>query len=347
MSVALEFEPLVLRTRDPFGIARGTHQTFENVLVRLRDGTHVGWGEAAPSRRYGEDAASVQAALTRVRGRIDLDPFALEVCERELARALPEDGAARAALDIALHDLLGKRVGLPLFRLLGLERLEAPPTSFTIGIASREETRRKTAAAASYPILKVKVGFPGDVEAVREVARSSGGKRLVADANEGWSREEALERIPLLRDCGVEWIEQPLPAGDLEGLRRLREQSPIPIVLDESVRRAADLPGLAGCADGINIKLMKCGGIREALRMIHVARALGLKILMGCMIESSIACTAAAHLAGLLDWADLDGAALLAEDPFEGMRLEGGRMRLPEGPGLGVGPRGPANGPGG
>lgn len=332
--LTLDYEIMSLTTRDPFGISRGSQQRFASVLVRVRDGELEGLGEAALSRRRGSPGW-VTARLERLRrqdlGTLADDPPALD---RFLGASMP----ARAAVDMALHDLRAKRRGVPLREMLGLDARPLPLTCLTIGIDEPSVMVRKAAASGDFPILKIKMGFAGDVEVVRAI-REATGKRIVVDANGGWSFREACAKIPRLASSGVEWIEQPLSPWRVRKLGDLRERSPVPLLVDEGMRRAEDVARVAGRADGINVKLTKVGGIREALRMIEAARAVGLKILLGCNVESSLACTAAAHLASLADWADLDGPLLIADDPFEGVTFDHGRLCLPDRPGLGVVPR--------
>jgi L-alanine-DL-glutamate epimerase-like enolase superfamily enzyme len=251
---------------------------------------------------------------------------------------VPGQAAAEAAVDMALHDLAGQRLGVPVYALLGLDPRRAPETSFTIGLDTPEVVVQKVREAAAYPILKVKVGTDDD-RAVLEAVRDTTRQRLRVDANEGWTPSGAEERLRWLASLGVEMVEQPLPASMLEETRALRRRSPLPFFADESVHRAQDVPRLAGAFDGVNVKLMKCGGLGEALRVIAVARACGLQVMLGCMIESSLGITAAAHLSPLADTADLDGNLLLEEDPFVGATVREGRLVLPEAPGLGVRPR--------
>jgi L-alanine-DL-glutamate epimerase-like enolase superfamily enzyme len=334
----LAHEVLTLRTRHPFTIARGTHREYHVVWVRLvaDDGTE-GWGEADPSQFYGETAESVIAALTVFAPALEAaDPWNLNATEAELNRRLRGNGAAKAAVSAALHDLAAKRLGIPLYRLWGLDPSQAPCSSFTIGIGDVSDLKHKVAEADAYPILKVKLGTDRDVEIIRTVRDAAPDKILRVDANAGWSPKRALRLIDLLAELGVEFVEQPLPPHDLEGLRFVRDRSPLPIIADESCVMATDIPRLVGVVDGINIKLAKCGGLREAHRMIAAARTHGLLVMMGCMIESSLGIAAAAHLSPLLDYADLDGAALLANDPFRGPSLERGIITIPDTPGLGV-----------
>jgi L-alanine-DL-glutamate epimerase-like enolase superfamily enzyme len=294
-----------------------------------------GWGEAAPSRYYGETADTVLSVLERLAPALPEDPCDLEVAEARFAALVPKNGAARAALSAALHDLVGKRLGQPLWRLWGLDAARAPSSSFTIGLDTAEQMRVKVAEAAPYPILKIKLGTDRD-EAILRAVRDATDKPLRVDANAGWTRERALQMLPVLKEYGVEFLEQPLPPDDLEGIAAVRRRGVLPVVADESCIVATDIPRLAGAVDGINIKLAKCGSLREALRMIATARAHGMLVMVGCMIESSLGITAAAHVTPLVDAADLDGAALTANDPFVGATIDGGKIRLPSGPGLGV-----------
>ena len=337
MALTLSAEVVTLHTKHPFVIARGGRSAYEVVWVRLTDGDGIeGWGEASPSSYYGETAQTVLTVLDTLSEHLPDDPFDLEGAEQRFERAVPKNGAARAALSAALHDLVGKRFGQPLWRLWGLDPTRAPLTSFTIGIDTPERVRQKVAEAAEYPILKIKLGTDHDEDILRTI-RAETDKPIRVDANAGWSREQALDMLPVLKSYGVELLEQPLVPDDLEGIAAVRRASPgIPVVVDESCIVATDIPKVAGAVDGINIKLAKCGGLREALRMIATARAHGLLVMVGCMIETSIGITAAAQFTPLVDVADLDGAALTADDPFTGASIARGRITLPTGPGLGV-----------
>ncbi|HEX9395059.1 MAG TPA: dipeptide epimerase [Gemmatimonadales bacterium] len=336
MPLRLAFDVVTLHTRHPFIIARGGRSEYQVVWVRVSDGDGTeGWGEAYPSSYYGESLEGVQAALTRVAAKLPDDPFDLEGAERRLVQLIPESAATRAALSVAYHDLVGKRLGVPVWKLWGLDAKDAPQSSFTIGIDEPEKMRQKVAEAAAYPVLKIKLGTERD-EAILKTIRDATDKPIRVDANAGWDQAKALRMLPILKDYGVELLEQPLPPADLDGLGVVRAASDIPVVVDESCLVATDIPKLAGKADGINIKLAKCGSLREALRMIATARAHGMKVMVGCMIETSIAITAAAHFTPLVDFADLDGAALTVDDPFAGASIDGGQIRLPDGPGLGV-----------
>ncbi len=321
-------------------ISRNSSDFKDNVFVHIeRDGLH-GWGEAAPNIRYGETPEQTLATLERARNLFEASDW-LEYVEMRQGWEVIARGqsCAAAALDMALLDWVGRRLGVPLYRLWGLDRSKAPLTSFSIGIDTPEVVRRKVREAADFPILKIKVGRDNDAEilaAVRDITDCP----LRVDANEGWrDKAVALEKIRWLQDLGVELIEQPLPADMLEETAWLRRRVDIPIIADEAVKRAEDIPKLAAAYDGINIKLMKAGGLQEALRMIHVARAEGMKVMLGCMIASSVAISAAAHLSPLVDYADLDGHLLIANDPFTGVTVEQGRLMLADRPGLGVSER--------
>ncbi len=346
----LEHEVLELRTRHAFNIARMAGEPVRRtVMVRVIDDDGVeGWGEAAVSTPYyGETAETVVAVLPRIEaalraargpgGSPGAPGLRLERLEHAVEHAIRYNAAARAAVSAALHDLHAKRLGAPLWNLLGLDPPSAPRSSFTIGIDEPDVMREKLSEASGYPILKLKVGTGRDEEVLALVREEASHARLRVDANTGWTAKEAIARLPLLVEYDVELIEQPVPPDDLDGLRLVRERSPVPIVADESCRTAADIPRLVGCVDGINIKLAKCGSLREAGRMIATARAHGLGVMLGCMVESTLGVAAAVQLAPLVDWADLDGAALLENDPFDGPGLEpDGTLRFSEEPGLGV-----------
>jgi len=324
-----------LDLRHTFRIARSADEFRESVLVRLEDGWAEGFGEAAPSPRYGQSADSVERALASLGEELDAAAAHIEDTLAAVGSRLGGEMAARAAIDIALHDLLGKRLGVPLHEILGLDPGRTPVTSYTIGIDTPEMIEAKIREADRFPVLKVKMGLENDRE-IMETVRRCTDRPVRVDANEGWTREEALEKIRWLEGQNVEFIEQPLPAARLDDTRWLAERVSMPLFADESVHTAPDIPKLVGAFRGINIKLMKCGGIREALRMIHVARACDMKVMLGCMIESSIGITAAAQISPLVDYADLDGNLLIRNDPALGAIVKDGKLVLPEGPGLGV-----------
>jgi L-Ala-D/L-Glu epimerase len=332
--------PLNLPLRHRFTIARATRVLADNVLVRIRHGGQEGLGEAAPMPFYGQTQKSCLNALKRmgklIAGR---DPFELETIIGDLKRRFPKEPSAIAAVDIALHDLIGKKLGLPLWKLWGLDPTRTPQTSFTIGIASIEKVAAKVAEADKYPVLKIKLGVAHDLEIMREVRRIAPKKLLRVDANCGWTVKETIAKAKVLERMGVEFIEQPIPPGDNAALKRIKNSIGLPLMTDESSLTPEDIPALRGCVDGINIKLVKCGGLREGLKMAHTARACGLKTMIGCMIESSVLITAAAHLTPLLDYADLDGHLLITDDPFRGLKLDrNSKLLLPTRPGIGLSP---------
>ena len=331
----LSTAPLVLKTRHPFRISREVHDHYEHVVVAIEHEGLTGLGEAAPRQHFGEDPPRVLEDLSRAAEHLGHDPFALEAVLKGIEESIAPTRAALAAIDMALHDLIGKHLGMPLYRLFGLDPAQACLTSFTIGLDTVDVIREKVRQASAFPILKIKLGTAYDGE-ILEAVREESDATLRVDANGAWSPEEAVEKARLCQAFDVEVVEQPVAAGDLDGLRFVRERVSVPIIADESVLTAYDIPRHAGKVDGINIKVSKCGGLRETLRMIHTARAHGLLVMLGCRVESSLSITAAAHLAPLADYADLDGHLLLAEDPFEGVRVEGGRLLLPDSPGLGV-----------
>ena len=309
------------------------------IYYRYANDGITGHGEGAPIVRYKEDAATGVEALRRLEPLIaGADPTHYTKLLEKLFRALPDQWAAKSAVDIALLDWTGKKLGVPLYRLFGLDPKDAPVTTFSIGIDTPEITKKKVLEAAEYPVLKIKVGLDKD-EATMEAVRSVTKKPVRLDANEGFAnKEEALRKIRWLASLGAELIEQPMPAHLTEEHRWLRGKSPIPIFADESALRPEDLPRIAGAYDGVVIKLDKCGGMLKALEMIRMARALRMKTMLGCMVSSSVAITAAAHLAPLVDYADLDGNLLISNDPFRGVQVRRGKLILPDGPGLGLTP---------
>ncbi len=335
----LEHDISIVHTTHPFTIARWS--TTEHRLIRVRvidDDGIEGWGEAAPNRFYGETTDTALAALERLKPIVEAsDPWMLEDIEAEMNRALRFNGSVKSAISAALHDLAGKRLGVPVYKLWGLDPAKAPLSSFTIAIAANDdELRTRIAEAAQYPVLKVKLGTNRDAHIIRTVREAAPDKILRVDANAAWNAKQALQMIDVLVECGVEYVEQPLPPHDLDGIRFVRDRSPLPVICDESCVTTTDIAKLVGVADGINIKLSKCGGLREALKMIATARAHNMLVMAGCMIETSLGITAAAHFAPLLDFADFDGAALLSDDPYLGATIAGGQIVLPTGAGLGV-----------
>lgn len=327
----LHWEPLPLDLKTTFRVAHGSSDQRHNVLVYLDDGV----GEAAAVPYYGETRQGIIEYLKSVPS-LGNDPFDLDGL---LAKRPVGSRAARSAIDQALHDLWGKRLGSPLYKLLGLSPNRLPLTSFTIGM-DELEIMAEQAKTSGYPLLKIKLGSKKDEAIVAAIRRATNAK-LRADANAGWTRERALDIIPRLAEYGLELIEQPLAVEDVEGYFWLKKELKaqnihLPIFADESARTSHDVVRLAGAIDGVVVKIMKSEGIREALRMIHTARAHDLQVMLSCMVESSVGVTAAAHLAPLCDYADLDGPLLIRNDPYRGLKYEGARFSLPDGPGLGV-----------
>ncbi len=325
--------PVTLQLAETFVISRGARDEETVLQVELTCSGVRGFGEAAPIARYEESAESAQAYVEEVAGGLGDDPFALEEI---LARLPRREFAARAEIYAALHDLQGKLLGQPVHRLLGLPRV-GPPTSWTIWLGDPDDmAARAEKVRGRYKRLKLKLGARDgrDIERVRAV-REASDVPLQVDVNEAWSVDEALDALPQLAELGVEYCEQPLPAGD-DGGSTLKERSPIPIYVDEDCHTLADVARCAGRAHGVNVKLAKSGGIREAVKMVHAARALGLGCMLGCMVESGLGIAAGAHVAPLFDHVDLDGNILIAHDPWPGIQLVDGVQVPSEEPGLGV-----------
>jgi L-Ala-D/L-Glu epimerase len=344
--VRITHEILELRTRHAFNIARAAGPAVRRtvwVTLRTEDGME-GWGEAAANPYYGETADTVAALLPLYeRALSDALPtgtdgvLSLEQLESAVELAAGRNPAARAAISAALHDMAGKRLGVPVWQLWGLDPATMPHSSYTLGLDDASVMQRKLEEATSYPILKLKVGTPEDRRMLELVRTAAPDKVIRVDANTAWDAKQALALVPILEEFGIELIEQPFRAEDLGAFRLLRERTRIPVVADESCRTVADIPRLVGAVDGVNIKLEKCGSLREAVRMVHVARAHHLKVMVGCMMSGTLAMAAAMQVAPLCDWADLDGAALMANDPFHGPSLQpDGRLKLNREPGLGV-----------
>ncbi len=339
----LQHDRFTIHPRVPFAIARSSAIAYDRVRVRLTDDAGVeGWGEAAPNTFYRESADTVAAALPALaqvvgRSRTVGSLRDIDVLEEWMRTAVPGDASARSAVSAAAHDLLGKKTDQPLWKVFGLNPMMAPASSFTIALSTDEtELRRRVEDARRYPILKVKLGTDRDEWIVRIVRQGAPDKLLRADANAGWDVARAVHMSKVLADNGFQLIEQPLAPDDVAGFRALRSQSPLPIIADESCLTASDIGRLDGTVHGINIKLSKCGGLAEARRMAQEAHRREMTVMLGCMIESSLGITAMAHLAPLADYADLDGAALLSDDPYVGASIDDGFIRLPDGPGLGV-----------
>jgi L-alanine-DL-glutamate epimerase-like enolase superfamily enzyme len=329
-----------LSTAAPFGISRWTRSTFARFVVELRDQGVAGIGEAAPNARFGEDRDRDRDLLRDWAPEIaDLGgPAGVEAfCESLSGAGVP---ALRAGLSAAAWDLAGKQAGEPVWRMLGLAR-PSVQTSFTVSIgAPGEMLSQARAAAGRFAVLKIKLGFDGDLEVARRLRHELPGTAFRYDVNEGWDRERAAAGLAVLEDLGAEFVEQPLPAADTEGMAWLRERTRIPLLADEAVLSLEDLDAVGEAYDGVVVKLAKAGGIAAAAALISACAELGMRVLMGCMIESSLGIGAALQLSGLADWVDLDGALLLAEDPYTGIRIDGDLLTATDEPGLGVRPAG-------
>lgn len=324
-----------LKLINPFGIARNTRTTNDIVVVRVDDG----WGEASPIKFYNEDVNTVHETVARIANLNLPDLDYVEDVYDAMNSAVLGNQAAKAAIDIALHDRLGKKLGVPLYKLFGRSPQRKMVSSFTIGIDTIEEMLRKVDDAKNYAILKIKLGkeIGHDLEVMKLIRDAVGDKVLRVDANGGWTLDEAKRALPVMADLGVEYVEQPLYKGKLDELRELKKDAPVPLFVDEDSMINADLPLLVDAVDGINIKLMKSGGLVEARRMIATARAFGFQVMLGCMIESGCAIAAAAHLAPHCDNLDLDGNILINNDPFSGVTCDAdGTIHLNDKPGLGI-----------
>jgi L-alanine-DL-glutamate epimerase-like enolase superfamily enzyme len=333
MTLSTDFERVSLPLADPFGVSRGTTDTAENVIVRVEDeaGT-VGVGATAPLSYYDETPDTVEAALPELLVAVEEldDPHAQQRLAREFEARAPDAAAARSAVSVAVHDLAARQQGEPLYRRWGLDPDAAPTTSFTIGIDTPARMGEKASEArdVGYPILKVKVGTDDDrarIDAVREAAPEA---RLRVDANAAWAPEEAIEKTAWLAEYDVEFIEQPVAAADVEGLARVQSAGDLPVAADESCVTAADVPTVADAVDIVVVKLLKCGGLRPAAKQIAAAEAYGLETMLGCTVSSNAAIAGACHLAPLCEYVDLDGALLLADDPYDGVPMPNGDLDL-------------------
>jgi L-Ala-D/L-Glu epimerase len=337
---AVETEILRLKLKHTWTTVMSSSDFRDTLHLRyIRDGI-TGHGEGAPIVRYNESAETARKAIESGRGLLtSADPAQFEKITAESFRRIGGQFAAKSAINIALMDWTGQRLGVPLYRYFGLDAKDAPITTFSIGIDNPATTRAKVEEAAPFPVLKIKVGLDTDeatIAAVRAVTK----KPLRVDANEGWkNKEEAVRKINWLEKQGVEFVEQPMPAAMIEETRWVRSRVHVPIIADEAVLHASDIPKVKDAFDGINVKLDKAGGILEAWRMIQIAKAFGMKTMLGCMVSSSCTVTAAAHLSPLVDYADLDGNLLIANDPFLGVQVRQGKLILPDRPGLGLLPR--------
>lgn len=334
----LSFFPYELKLRHAFNLAKYSRTTTPDVQVRLEYDGLVGYGEASMPPYLGESVESVTKFLSSLDLSQFSDPFRIEDIHDYMDSVAPNNRAAKASVDIALHDLLGKIMGQPWYKIWGLNPEKAPSTSFTIGIDKADVVRQKVDEAAPYNVLKVKMGLDNDKELV-DIIRSKTDRPICVDANQGWSdKEKALEMCHWLSERNCLFVEQPMPKEMIEETAWLRERSPLPIIADEFMQRLPDVRRAAEAYDGINIKLMKSTGLHEAYKMAVLARSLGMKVMLGCMTETSCAVTAAAQLAPMVDWADLDGNLLIANDLFDGIKIVEGKVTIPDRPGIGVEP---------
>jgi L-alanine-DL-glutamate epimerase-like enolase superfamily enzyme len=334
----LRFKPFELQLRHVFTLASGSRKATPVMLTELTFDDITGYGEASMPPYLGESHATAENFLLQVDlSRFD-SPFLIEDILAYVDQIAPGNYAAKASVDIALHDLVGKLMGQPWYRIWGLNPQHTPNTSFTIGIDKPASVREKTLEAAPYKILKVKLGQGNDREMIQAV-RSVTDKPLCVDVNQGWTnREEALDIIHWLKEQGVVFVEQPMSKTAVSDIAWLTQRSPLPIIADEALQTIGDLEKVNGVYSGLNIKLMKCGGLRNAYTMMKMARALGMKVMIGCMTETSCAVTAAAQLSPLADWADLDGNLLIDNDIFKGLQIVDGKVILPDLPGIGITP---------
>jgi L-alanine-DL-glutamate epimerase-like enolase superfamily enzyme len=324
----------------PFAISRATHTSKKVVLVELREGDRVARGEGVPDAFFGETVESVERNIRTALGLLSEDPRDLETVVARLQARFPHGGAACCAIDVLAHDRAAQAAGVPLRDFVGIPRREPPPTSFTIGIAEPAvmAERAAQAAAQGFEVLKVKLGQRDDIAALAAIRERFRGTIRV-DPNAAWAADDAPARIASLVPFDIEFVEQPIAPDDLDGLRRVRAASPLPIVVDEAAVRASDVERLADACDGINVKLQKCGGVAAARAMIAAAHDRGLKVMLGCRAaETSVAIAAAAHLAPSVEWADLDGNLLISDDPYRAVAVERGRFVYPDRPGLGAVP---------
>lgn len=332
----LRFKPYTLELRHVFTVASFSRSTTPVVLTELEYDGIIGYGEASMPPYLGESQESVMNFLNKVDLSAFDSPFQTEEILHYIDQVDSKNTAAKAAVDIALHDVLGKLMGQPFYKIWGLNPDLIPPTSYTIGIDTEDMIRKKVAEAQQFKILKVKLGLDTD-KMIIDTIRSVTDVPLCADVNQGWkNKEEALEMANWLKERNVVFLEQPMPKEMIDENAWLTENSPIPTIADEGCQRLVDVPALKGVYSGINIKLMKCTGMREAKKMAELARALEMKVMLGCMTETSCAITAAAQLAPLVDWADLDGALLIGNDIYDGMTVKDGLCHLPERPGIGI-----------
>ncbi len=331
----LRFEEVTLRLKHTFRLHGGNKEEARVLIAQLEHEGVTGLGEACPSKYYGETPESVKAVWKSLDLAVYRDPFLYEAILNDMREKFPRKTAARAGVDIALFDWIGKKLQVPLYRFLELDKDKIPSSSFTIGFASRDELVQKIREAKEFSVLKIKLGTASDREII-ETVRNETDKPIRVDANEGWTREDALEKITWLENKNVQFVEQPLKKEDLEGHAWLKERVNLPIFADESARTAEDIHKIHAAFDGVVVKIMKAGGIQGALETIALAREYGLKTMLSCFLETSVAISAAAHISPMADYADLDGPLLVANDPFEGLSLVNGKIMVSDEPGLGV-----------
>ncbi len=333
----LAYRPFTAELRHVFTIAISSRTTTAEMLTEIQYGDVVGYGEASMPPYLGESQKTATDFLSKVDLGKYANPFELETILDDIDRIAPNNQAAKASIDIALHDLVGKLMGQPWYNIWGFPKDKTPVTSFTIGIDKPDVVREKVKEAAPYKVLKVKLGLDNDKEMIQTI-RSVTDKPITADANQGWKdKQYAVDMAHWLKEQGVLYVEQPMPKeAPLEETAWITERSPIPIIADESCQRLADVKKVHGAFSGINIKLMKSTGMREAHKMLTLARGLGMKVMLGCMTETSCAISAAAQLSPMVDWADLDGALLIKNDPFKGAEVVDGKVTLTDWPGIGA-----------
>jgi len=334
--MVLRYRPYTLELKHVFTVAVSSRTTTPVVLTEIEYNGVTGYGEASMPPYLGESHESVQAFLAKVdMGKYE-NPFELETILADIDAIAPGNPAAKASIDIALHDLVGKLLNQPWYNIWGFNKAKTPYTSFTIGIDTADVVRQKTKEAAEFKVLKVKLGRENDKEMI-ETIRSVTNVPITSDVNQGWKdKQQALDMIHWLKEKNIVMIEQPMPKTQIDDLAWLTERSPLPIIGDEGVQRLEDVKKAHGVYHGINIKLMKCTGMREAHKMVVLARALGMKVMLGCMTETSCAISAASHLSPMVDWADLDGALLIKNDIYDGTKVIDGKVTLMDRPGIGA-----------
>lgn len=334
----LSYELKTLRLLHPFILSDSRIESKDVIIIQIEHEGITGIGESSPSRYYGEPPESVLGCLSKAGVLLSSfkDPFEIEKIMQTLLQYFPDNSSARSGMDMALSDWIGKKLQMPLYQFFGLDKTETPLTSFTIGIDEPGVIEKKIREADPYPILKIKLGVGDQDYEIIKTIRNVTEKTLRVDVNEGWNKEEAVKKIEWLAGMGVELVEQPLPKENNEDMIWLKQRSAIPLFADESVMTSTDIPKLQECFHGVNIKLDKCGGLLEARRMIDTSRALGLQVMLGCMIQTVIGTTAAAHISPSVDFADLDGHLLTDDKSFHGMDIENGKIILNNRPGLGI-----------